>query len=96
MEMFIFGRFHARSGNEANVAKTLTDVLLPSRAEPECININAFRSKRDPQVFFIHARWKDEKAFDKHIKLPHTIEFVRRMEPLIDHPLELTRTKKIG
>jgi quinol monooxygenase YgiN len=96
MEIFIFAKFHARARNEANVTKTLVDVLLPSRAEPGCIMINAFRANRDPLLFFMHAHWKDEQAFERHIKLPHTIEFVRHIEPLIDHPLELSRTVRIG
>jgi quinol monooxygenase YgiN len=96
MDMFIFGRFHARPGNEAKVVKTLIDVVTPTRAEPGCISINSFRSTQDPQLFFIHTHWKDEPAFEKHVTLPHTIHFVERMEPLIDHPLELSRTEKIG
>ena len=96
METFIFARFHARPGNEDKVAAALIDVLSPTRAEPGCIVINAFRSNRDPQLFFIHSRWKDEIAFEKHITLPHTMQFVERIEPLIDHAFDLSRTEKIG
>ena len=96
METFIFARFHARPGNEAKVAEALIDVLSPTRAEPGCININAFRSKRDPQLFFIHSRWKDEIAFERHITLLHTMQFVERIEPLMDHAFDLSRTEKIG
>jgi quinol monooxygenase YgiN len=96
MDLFIFGRFHARQGNEEKVAKTLLDVVAPTRAEPGCISINAFRSTADPQLFFIHTHWKDTKAFEAHITLPHTVHFIEHMTPLIDNPLELSRTEKIG
>lgn len=96
MEVSIFARFHAHPGNEAAVAETLLEVLAPTREEAGCLSINAFRSKRDPQLFYIHSRWKDEAAFDHHAELPHTVRFVERIEPLIDHPLDVTRAEMIG
>ena len=96
MEMFIFGRFHARPGHESAVAEAFLDVLGPSREEPGCVSIHAFRSVRDPQLFYIHSRWKDEAAFDRHAGLPHTLRFVERVAPLLDHPLDVTRAKQIG
>jgi quinol monooxygenase YgiN len=51
---------------------------------------------RDPQLFYIHSRWKDEAAFEVHAGLPHTVRFLARVQPLIDHPLDVTRTEQIG
>ena len=82
MELFIFARFHAREGREG--------------AEPGCLAIAAYRSARDPRLFFIHSRWIDEAAFDIHAGLPHTVRFVERVQKLIDHPLEVTRTHAIA
>ena len=90
MELFIFARFHARPGNEGAVAETLLDVLAPTREEPGCLSIHAFRSNRDSQRFYIHLRWKDEAAFEHHTGLPHTVRFIERVGPLIDHPLDVT------
>jgi len=77
------------------VAETLRDVLAPSREEPGCLSIQAFRSVRDPQLFYIHSRWKNEAAFDDHAGLPHTMRFVEHVQPLIDHPLDVTRAERI-
>jgi quinol monooxygenase YgiN len=96
MELFIFGRFHALAGHESAAAYALLDVLAPTRGEPGCLSIHAFRSSRDPQLFYVHSRWKDEAAFERHAGLPHTIRFVARVEPLIDHPSDLTRAERIG
>ena len=96
MEMFFFARFHARPGNEGEVATALLDVLAPSRQEPGCLGIHAFRSIHDPRLFYIHSSWKDEAAFDVHAGLSHTVCFIERVESLIDHPLDTTRAEKIG
>ena len=95
MEMFIFARFHARAGEEAAVADAIREVVERSREEAGCLGIHAFRSLRDPTLFYIHSRWKDETAFEHHAGLPHTVRFIQRVEPLIDHPLDVTRAERI-
>jgi quinol monooxygenase YgiN len=96
MELFIFARFHAREGHESEVEDTLNDVVPLSREEPGCLSINAFRSTTDARLFYIHSRWADEGAFGNHAALPHTVGFIERVEPLIDHPLDVTRAELIG
>ena len=96
MEVFIFARFHARPGNEAAVADALLEVAAASREEPGCLTLQDFQSLRDPQLFYVHSRWKDEAAFENHAQLPHTVRFLERVAPLIDHPLDVARTKRIG
>lgn len=96
MELFVFGRFHARGGCEPSVAEALRDVLDPTREEPGCLGIHAFRSVRDPQLFYVHSWWATPEAFEVHATLPHTVHFIERVEPLIDHPLDITRAELIG
>jgi quinol monooxygenase YgiN len=96
VELDIFARFHARAGDDSRLATALRDVLAPTREEPGCLGIHAFRSSRDARLFYIHSRWKDEAAFDRHAALPHTVRFVERVTPLIDHPLDVTRAEQIG
>lgn len=96
MELFIFGRFHARPGDESAVEEALRDVVGPSRDEAGCLSIQAFRSTRDPRLFHIHSRWVDEAAFEHPAALPHTMRFIERVQALIDHPLDVTRATPIA
>lgn len=96
MELLIFARFHARPGDEGALTEAVLDVLAHTRREPGCLSIGAFRAIRDPRLLYIHSRWKDEAAFETHRGLSHTVRFVERVEPLIDHPLDVTRTRPIG
>jgi quinol monooxygenase YgiN len=92
MELFIFARFHAREGQEAALADALREVSGPTQAEEGCLFQNAYRSVRDSRLFFIHSRWRDEAAFDLHAGLPHTVRFIEKVERLIDHQLDVSRT----
>jgi quinol monooxygenase YgiN len=95
VELYIFGRFHAYESKEEMVAAAMRDMLAPVRAEAGCLAINVFRATRDPRLFYIHSRWRDEAAFDLHATLPHTLAFLARVEPLIDHELDVTRARLI-
>lgn len=65
------------------------------RDEPGCLGIHAFRSTRDPRLFYIHSHWTDEAAFEVHAELPRTVRFVETMQALIDHPFEATRAEQL-
>jgi quinol monooxygenase YgiN len=95
MELFIFARFHALPDQEAAVEAALRRVIPPTRQEPGCLSIHAFHSIRDARLFYIHSRWVDEAAFDNHASLPHTVQLMEEVLPLIDHALQTTRTNLI-
>ncbi len=95
MELFIFARFHAREGEGDAVEAVMREMLVPARAEPGCLVIGAFRSTRDPRLFYVHSRWIDEAAFDIHAGLSHTVRFLEQVQALIDHPLDVTRARRV-
>jgi len=96
MELHIIARFHARPGKEAEVEAAIREVGAPTGAEADCVSYELLRSTRDGALFFIHSRWTDEAAFERHAALPHTVRFLATVQPLIDHPLDVTRSQQIG
>jgi quinol monooxygenase YgiN len=96
MTVFLFARFHAQAGREPAVERALLDVVGPTRDEPGCLKIQAYRSIRDAAEFYTHSLWVDAAAFEHHGTLPHTQQFVERMEALIDHPFKVTLAREIG
>ena len=92
MEMTIFARFHAHEGKQEAVASELRDAVTRVRKEPGCLGIEIYRSVSDSRLFFLHSRWINEAAFDKHVARAETNQFVDRVQPLIDHPFDVTRT----
>ena len=95
MEQYVFVRLYARQGEEGAVEEALREVMGPSREEAGCLSFHAFRSMRDPRLFFIHSQWADADAFQKHAELPHTVRFLERMDALLDQPRDVTRTEMI-
>ena len=95
MNLTIFGRFHAREGEAEAVAAAIAEVLPQSRAEAGCLGIQAYRSIQDSRLFHIHSVWIDEAAFELHADLPHTVRFLEKVQPLIDHPLDVSRARPL-
>ena len=83
LELAIIGEFRARPGSEREVEVAIRKVVPLTRREPTCLAIDAFHSNSDASLFFIHSRWIDEAAFEAHAALPHTVEFIATVEPLI-------------
>jgi quinol monooxygenase YgiN len=95
MELFIFARFHVQDGCEVQASAILLEQAGRVREETGCLAIDIFTSIRDPRLFHLHSRWIDEAAFDRHAELRDTLQFVTRMERLIDHPFDVTRSFRL-
>ena len=93
--VFVFARLHAQPGKQDEVRRVMREVAGPTRAEPGCLAYGAFRSVRDPDEFYIHSRWKDRAAFERHAELAHTLRFVAAVEPLLDHPFKATLAEQL-
>jgi quinol monooxygenase YgiN len=95
-ELAIFGRFHAIDGKDEMLAAEFRDTETRVRTEPGCLFIKFYRSTLNPRVFWLHARWTDEEAFNGHVILDTTQRFIDRLQGgLIEHTFEVTRTRAI-
>ena len=95
MEVFIFARLHARPGKQREVLQAMFEIQEPTRKEPGCLSYGAFRSVRDPDEFYIHSRWQDTAAFERHAELAHTVGFLEVVGPLLDHPFKATVSEQL-
>jgi len=96
MQLTIFARFRARAGQEDAVAAAIGEVVPRSRAEAGCVAIAAYRSTKDPRLFWIHSHWVDEADFDRHATMPHTVHFIATVRELIDHELDIDRSRPLA
>ena len=94
--MHFLVRFEPQPGKAGRFREELQRVLEPTRAEPGCLGIHVFESLREPYVFGIHSEWADEKAFETHARLPHTVHFLSAAKELLTHPVDGLRAREIG
>ena len=90
-DMVLFVRFHPKPGMRDALVEALREVAAPTRAEDGCLAFETLAAVNDPDLFFVHSRWRDEAAFEHHATLPHTKRFVERVAATIDHPFTAVR-----
>jgi quinol monooxygenase YgiN len=96
MELTIFASFRALEGKQELLASEFRAIAARVLTEPGCIGIEFYRSVRDSRLFWLHARWIDEEAFEKHAELPDTTQFIDLVQRLIDHPFEVSRARLLN
>lgn len=94
-EFRIFAPFQAREGAENELIQAFREMLPEVRAEEGCVATNVFRATRVAGLFYIHSRWRDEDAFNRHAEMPHTLRFVARAQELLTHDLQVIRTQLV-
>jgi quinol monooxygenase YgiN len=95
MELYIFGRFLVRSGEESVVEEALREVVTATRAETGCLEVHGYRAVRNARLYYLHSRWKDVEVFEAHAKLPHTEKFLERVVGLLEEPRDVKRCERI-
>jgi len=96
VEQFVFVRLQARAGEESAVEEAMREVMGPTREEPGCLSFHLFRSVRETRLFYIHSKWVDGAAFQKHAELPHTKRFLEKVDALLEEPRQVARTEMIA
>src|ERR1700739_1069155 len=91
MELYIFGKFLVRDGNENAFEAALGEVVTATRSEAGCLEVHGYRGVRNARLYYLHSRWRDVETFELHAKLPHTERFLERVEGLLDQPRDVKR-----
>lgn len=95
MGLFMFGRFRAREGQQAALEEAMLEFVSLVRGEPGCLGVDIFRSLDDPRLYWVHSHWTDEEAFEAHIKSPHSVRFIDRVQDMMTHQIDVARTYRI-
>jgi quinol monooxygenase YgiN len=88
--------FQARPGKEAELRKTLTGLLAPTRKEAGCINYDLHVAPDDPSKFLFYENWTSKAHLDAHGETPHVQNLRARMNEFCVEPPTLTFWEKIG
>jgi quinol monooxygenase YgiN len=79
----------AKAGQRDALKRALKTLIVPSRAEPGCLNYNVFQLHNNPDMFYVYETWKGQQALDAHVALEHFQAFAEQMDTLLAEPLEL-------
>jgi len=70
-------QMEAAAGCGEDLAKALSALLAPTRAEPGCLEYQLHRDPENPLKFLFYERFANQAALDAHIASPHFQAFVK-------------------
>lgn len=85
----ITGTVVAKPGNRIELQAILTAMVAPTRAEPGCMNYDFHVDAKDPCVFMFYENWRSKADLDAHLKMPHLVPLISRVDELLAKPVEL-------
>ena len=74
--------------NRNEVIEVAKELVAQSLKDNGCIAYDIFESATRKNIFMICETWSDEKALDAHMKSPHFVTLVPRIESLAKMKLE--------
>ncbi len=78
-------RLKIQPGKEAEADEAArTTAATVKASEPGVVTYVFFRSRQDPTEMTIIEGYKDQAAFDAHMKQPHVLQFMARMPQIFD------------
>ncbi|WP_045561193.1 putative quinol monooxygenase [Streptomyces sp. FxanaA7] len=84
MTKTLLAEFTAREGTEDEVARLIQDYALKVRAEEGNLTFDVYTKAAAPRAYWIFEVYRDENAFQAHLKAPYGAPFNAALTPLIE------------
>ncbi len=84
MTKTLLAEFTARQGAEDEVARLIRDYALKVREEEGNLAFDVYTKAADPRAYWIFEVYRDEDAFQAHLKAPYGGPFNTALAPLIE------------
>ena len=80
---------------EPYIEAALGDAMGSTRDEPGCYRFDLLQDNNDPNTLYFYEVYKDDAAFDQHVKQPHMIKWRDTVKDWIAKPNEAVRAHTI-
>ncbi|MGW2420692.1 putative quinol monooxygenase [Streptomyces sp. NPDC001709] len=84
MKKTLLAEFTAREGAEGEVARLIREYAQKVRDEDGNLTFDVYTKESDPRAFWIYEVYRDEDAFQAHLKAPYGGPFNAALAPLIE------------
>jgi len=71
MSTTFIARLIVKKGQEGQLERLQTELAeITKKSEPGCVVYDFIRHRTEPQTYVVYARFRDEEAFQLHMKAP--------------------------
>jgi len=94
--IYMFAKFHAKSGKEQELKKRLLEMVTHTRKEDGCVFYNLHIDQKQSDIFYFMECWRDQPALDFHMSTPYVQAIIRDSEDLTQDGIEISYMDLIG
>ncbi|MFI6805528.1 putative quinol monooxygenase [Streptomyces luteogriseus] len=84
MKKTLLAEFTAREGTQDEVARLISDYARKVREEEGNLTFDVYTRAANPRAYWIFEVYRDEEAFQAHLKAPYGPPFNAALTPLIE------------
>lgn len=74
----------------------LTEMASNSKKEQACIQYDLHQDKENQNIFIFHEIWESEEGLALHETQPHFEQFIAKARELLEEPIIVYKTNRIG
>ena len=83
--------FRAKPGQTQALGAALSALVVPTRAEAECLNYDLHQSLDDADIWLVHENWRSAMGLEGHMRTPHLQAFLNIAPDLVAGDLDIRR-----
>jgi quinol monooxygenase YgiN len=87
--VIVFASFRPIAGKKRELQELLSWMVEHTRKEPGCERYDLYRRLDDIETFHLFERYCDNEALEQHRASDHYIEYRRRVEDLLQEPIDV-------
>ncbi|MCX2477317.1 putative quinol monooxygenase [Pedobacter sp. MC2016-05] len=86
----------AKAGKRDELHSALLRLIDPTRSEKGCLTYMLFEDDANSGTFYMQEAFQDEAAFGFHTQTTHFQTFAKRMDDLMDEPIQLIKLNQVS
>ena len=92
-EVILVAHIWAEKDKYIELKRELASLVKQTLAEPGCMQFDLHQAEKEPRLFVLWERFKNQSAFDKHMQQPYTKTYFELVKP---HLTESTESIKLN
>ena len=81
-------KFTIKESAAAEAIELFKKQMSDNLGDEGCLIAKTFRSKKDPNDFYMLLGWENQEAIDKHLVAEHDLMFREALDPILAGPPE--------
>lgn len=96
MSYYLTVFIQCKEGNSTTLKELLLSLVQQSRSEAACLQYDLHQSEENENLFVFQEEWASKAGWEAHNQQPYIVNFGTKVADLLEEPIRLYPTNKLG